>query len=106
MEDISREKWLEMVSKEETPNIIDVRTLGEFRSEHIKGAEHLDYFDLENFINKVKERDKKQNYFLYCHSGNRSHHAGVIMEELGFENVFNLIGGILLWPDPSKLVHE
>lgn len=106
MEDIERDKWMEMVSKESRPNIIDVRTEAEFKHEHIKGAEHLDYFDLERFINEVKGRDKKENYFLYCHSGNRSHHAGVIMEELGFENVFNLIGGIMFWPDQSKLVHE
>lgn len=105
MEDISRERWLELISKEDSPNLIDVRTEEEFKAEHMKGAEHLDYFDQKRFISEIKDRDKKENYFLYCHSGSRSHHAGLIMDELGFENVFNLIGGIMLWPDKSSLVH-
>jgi rhodanese-related sulfurtransferase len=34
---------------------------------------------------------------VYCRSGARSAKACEIMNELGFENAYNLLGGILAW---------
>ena len=40
---------------------------------------------------------KNDEVVLYCRSGNRSGIAAQILEQMGFENVKNLTGGMLAW---------
>ncbi|OIR14343.1 putative adenylyltransferase/sulfurtransferase MoeZ [mine drainage metagenome] len=40
-------------------------------------------------------RDKE--VLIYCRSGNRSGQACMILEQLGFANVSNVVGGMLDW---------
>jgi rhodanese-related sulfurtransferase len=40
---------------------------------------------------------KNEEVILYCRSGNRSGQATLILEQLGFTNVSNLVGGMLDW---------
>jgi rhodanese-related sulfurtransferase len=42
-------------------------------------------------------RDKE--VIVYCRSGNRSGQACMILEQLGFPNVSNLVGGMLSWQE-------
>ena len=49
-------------------------------------------------VTAIKETlDKSKNYYVYCRSGARSANACAIMNELGFENAYNLLGGIIEW---------
>jgi rhodanese-related sulfurtransferase len=48
-------------------------------------------------MTKIEELDKSNDYYLYCRSGARSSQAGQIMNQLGFENTFNLKGGFKKW---------
>jgi rhodanese-related sulfurtransferase len=41
--------------------------------------------------------DKSKNYYVYCRSGARSEQACHLMSQMGFENTFNLLGGIMQW---------
>jgi rhodanese-related sulfurtransferase len=63
----------------------------------IPNAIHIDIYKGQGFIYKLEELDKSKNYYVYCRSGNRSGQACRIMEQLGFENAYNLEGGILQW---------
>lgn len=42
---------------------------------------------------------KDEEVFLYCRSGNRSGQAALILENMGFSNVTNVVGGMLAWQD-------
>jgi phage shock protein E len=76
--------------------ILDVRTESEFAEGYIEGAHNLD-FNSGAFEAELASLDKSATYALYCRSGKRSGHAGTIMREAGFEEVYNLEGGILDW---------
>ncbi len=40
---------------------------------------------------------KNKEVLIYCRSGNRSGQACLILEQLGFVNVSNVVGGMLDW---------
>lgn len=73
--------------------ILDVRTDSEVAEGIIEGAIHLDYRK-DTFRDKVAKLDSSKTYVVYCRSGVRSTSASKIMtEELGFRQVYNLLGG-------------
>ncbi|MFI3272785.1 MAG: rhodanese-like domain-containing protein [Pseudomonadota bacterium] len=86
---------------------LDVRMPFEFENGHIENAIHIDYYN-ENFVTDVAELDKNKTYVVYCRSGVRGGYAMKVMEEQGFENVYNVAGGYIgMYPEktydmPSK----
>jgi rhodanese-related sulfurtransferase len=46
---------------------------------------------------------KNDEIIVYCRSGNRSGQACLILEAAGFQNVKNLIGGMLHWREKFSL---
>ena len=44
---------------------------------------------------------KQEEVIVYCRSGRRSLNAAMILEQLGFTNVYNLEGGMLDWQAKS-----
>jgi len=76
--------------------LLDVRTPEEFTSGHLKGAENYDFYN-ENFEDEIDGLDKKKKYLVYCKAGDRSRQAMFLMRDLGFEEVYNLEGGIIAW---------
>jgi rhodanese-related sulfurtransferase len=48
-------------------------------------------------MSKIQSYNKENSYYLYCKSGARSAQACQIMSQLGFNNVYNLLGGITNW---------
>lgn len=79
-----------------TPAIIDVRTPEEFATGHLPGAINIDYHD-PDFTGKIAALDIREEYAIYCRSGNRSGKTLALMRDLGFHNVRNLSGGINSW---------
>ena len=75
---------------------LDVRTPGEFNEGHIEGAQLID-FQSGNFENEIAALDKSKTYAVYCRSGNRSGQAVKVMREAGFNNLYNLNGGVIDW---------
>ena len=77
--------------------LLDVRTPEEFSKGFIMGAINIDYFDQQNFIKQISRLDKTEPVYLYCRSGNRSMKAARQLVSLGFEKVYDLAGGYLVW---------
>ena len=53
---------------------------------------------------RVGELDPADRIVLYCRTGSRSGWATRLLKERGFDNVFNLKGGLMAWRgeiDPS-----
>jgi rhodanese-related sulfurtransferase len=85
--------------------IIDVRTPEEFVQGHIEKASNLDY-QSETFRDELNKLDKDKTYLIYCGSGGRSAGALAIMEELGFMEAYNMLGGISQWQAEGLPVTE
>jgi len=97
MADLTQEEWSGQLSKDDNAVILDVRTEDEFDNGYIPNSINIDIYEGQEFISKLKELDKSRTYFVYCRSGNRSRQACAIMNQLGFEKAYNLIGGIMEW---------
>jgi molybdopterin/thiamine biosynthesis adenylyltransferase len=79
--------------------VIDVREAEEFSASHIPGAKHVPRSYLESRI-EAAVPDRSTPVILYCASGNRSAYgAHTLKEDLGYENVRSMTGGITLWKD-------
>lgn len=79
--------------------IIDVRETDEFAAGHLPGAKHVPRSYLETRIEGVVP-DRSAQIILYCASGNRSAYgARTLTDELGYEHVRSMTGGIALWKD-------
>lgn len=81
--------------------LLDVRTPVEYQEGHIPGSELLDYNNGPEFAQGLVRLDKDKKYLVYCRSGARSAAACAHMSQLGFEDVSNLLGGILDWQGPK-----
>ncbi|GAA4270699.1 rhodanese-like domain-containing protein [Hyunsoonleella aestuarii] len=97
MEDLTQEDWAEQLAQDEKAVVLDVRTDNEVADGIIPNAIHIDIYKGQEFVAAIEDLDKSKNYYVYCRSGNRSRQACQIMEQLGFENAYNLEGGILDW---------
>lgn len=82
--------------KNDSVQLVDVRTPGEYADGHIAGAENINVSD-SDFVDKAqKSLDKSRPVAVYCRSGKRSADAARKLSEKGF-NVTNLKGGIIAW---------
>ena len=97
MEDLTQEEWTEQLTNDENAIVLDVRTEAEVADGIIPNAIHIDIYKGQEFISEIEDLDKSKSYYVYCRSGNRSGQACQIMEQLGFENAYNLEGGMLDW---------
>jgi molybdopterin/thiamine biosynthesis adenylyltransferase/rhodanese-related sulfurtransferase len=79
--------------------VIDIRETEEFVAGHIPGAKHVPKSYLESRIEGAVP-DHSQHVILYCQSGSRSAYgARTLIEDLGYEHVESMRGGITLWKD-------
>ena len=97
MNELLPNDWAELQTQTSGSIILDVRTEEEFESGYIAGAKNLDIRGGADFISSIEELDKTKAYFVYCRSGARSGQACQLMEQMGFEQVYNLDGGVLAW---------
>ena len=93
---ISAIDFNQMIKKDKSAIIIDVRTPEEFNKGHLRNSLNVNWFD-ENFDENLKIFNKDLPVFVYCLSGGRSSKANEKIQSLGFKNVYELDGGILEW---------
>ena len=72
---------------------MDARIVSEFRSGHIPGAISI---PVEKIYYYPPTKDLKATIVLYCRFGNRSDRARLILESLGYKNVY-VFGRFIKW---------
>ncbi|ASO03526.1 rhodanese-related sulfurtransferase [Arenibacter algicola] len=97
MADLSQEEWSEQFENDENAFLLDVRTPEEVEEGYIPNATNIDIYLGQEFVAELEKLDKTKNYYVYCRSGQRSGQACAIMNKLGFENAYNLVGGFMNW---------
>ncbi|HTJ12930.1 MAG TPA: rhodanese-like domain-containing protein [Dinghuibacter sp.] len=98
MQTISPQELKARMDAGEQLNILDVREPAEHAEFNIGGTLYplgrirsMDTDEIEDL--------KDKEVIVYCRSGNRSGQATMFLEQMGFENVKNLVGGMLAWQD-------
>jgi rhodanese-related sulfurtransferase/rubrerythrin len=74
--------------------LLDVRQPGEYESEHIPGAKLI---PLPGLKDGSVELNSQKPVIVYCASGGRSLAAAQLLSGLGFDEIYNLQGGIKAW---------
>lgn len=97
MADLSQDTWAEQLKNDDNAFILDVRTEEEVADGYIPNAENINILKGQSFVYELEALDKSKNYYVYCKAGGRSGQACVIMNQMGFENTYNLAGGFSQW---------
>lgn len=80
--------------------LLDVREPDELEQAAISGARHI---PMREVPERLDELPKDKTIVVFCHLGGRSRRVAQFLAANGFEQVFNLDGGIDAW---SQTVDE
>ncbi|SMB24034.1 Rhodanese-related sulfurtransferase [Sterolibacterium denitrificans] len=78
--------------------VLDVRDAAEWASGHIPNARHISLDQLDKHLPEINKY-KTRPLIVSCQSGHRSSGACGKLKKQGFEQVYNLAGGIAAWRD-------
>ena len=92
-ESISAKQAYTLMENDENVTLLDVRTIPEFKSHHVRDAKLIPLGELEKNLKKLKA-DKNKRILVYCQTGRRSVSASRILENNGFTPL-NVEGGII-----------
>jgi len=93
MENITPEELRALMHKKKI-NLVDVRKDHEVKQGIIEGAIHVPM----SLVNEwLPSQNIESHWVFYCHVGVRSGQAGLIAENFGFKNIYNLSGGVVAW---------
>lgn len=96
MKEISVSELKALLDSGSDIQLIDVREPAEFESAQI-GGELIPLGTIPQNVDKIS---KDKQVIIHCRSGKRSANAIMFLESnFGYENLYNLEGGILAWRD-------
>lgn len=81
--------------------LVDVRTQEEYNEKHIDGAILIPNETITD-TQPAELPDKDADILVYCRSGKRSSEAAKKLADMGYTNVYNMLGGINEWPYETK----
>jgi rhodanese-related sulfurtransferase len=93
--DITVKELKERIESGEELNLIDVREDYEYEADNI-GALLIPLGDIASRVDEIAHL-KDEEILIHCRSGKRSETAQKYLQSLGFNNVRNVIGGILAY---------
>ncbi len=82
--------------------LLDVRDITEFEEGHIRDSKHAYVGYMPEMSNLKDEFDPMKPLVVTCGVGHRASVAVSILLRSGYENVFNLLGGITAWKKLDK----
>ena len=82
--------------KQDSVQLVDVRTAEEFCEGHIENAINIDFFS-PDFDFKIAALDNSKPLILYCRSGRRSAKSVLKLSDKDYVFIYDLEGGIIQW---------
>ena len=104
--DLSQLDWTKKLLESDNAIVLDVRTEDEWEEGIIPNAILIDIYKGQGFIDEVQKLDKSRVVFVYCRSGARSGQACAVMNQLGFDKTYNLVGGFNNWEGEITYIIE
>ena len=74
--------------------LVDVRNYNEIAKGMIEKALHVPLASIGTWL---ETQNADHHYIFYCHVGVRSGTASLLAEGHRFNNIYNLVGGVLAW---------
>ena len=93
VKEISYKKAKEIIKKDKTTILLDVRSPQEYKEEHLDTAINIPLYSLEKEAENII-KNKQCTIISYCTTGHRSKMAKELLEKKGYENVYNLKNGL------------
>jgi adenylyltransferase/sulfurtransferase len=94
--EISVELAHETLNQGDDVILLDVRDHWEWEHAQIDGAIHI---PLDELANRMNELDPAKEIIAYCHIGDRSVDACLLLWDAGFRKVRSMTGGIEAWSE-------
>ena len=91
----------ELLGQDADIQIVDIRQLAEMASGTVPGAEHIPMHTIPLRIQEIKQN---KTVVLVCLSGARSAQACMFLAQNGFDNVYNLRGGMMGWTGSGQQI--
>ena len=92
--DVDPTRWNKLLRDENT-FLIDARKPFEYKVGTFKGSINPNVNNFREFPNYLKNLDKDKTIAMFCTGGIRCEKASIFLEKQGFQNVFQLKGGII-----------
>lgn len=96
---LTPQEWGKMMENQPNHLLVDVRNDYEWEVGHFEGAELpkcATFREFKEYAEKLeKTTDKKKPVMMYCTGGIRCEIYSAVLKQKGFENVFQLEGGII-----------
>lgn len=99
---LSTEAFAQKLQEMDQPQLLDVRRPDEFSRGHLDGAININVLDEPAFLTAIKSLNKEQAVMVYCQAGARSQKAASILEEAGFQLIYDLQGGYQAWSQKKQ----
>ena len=80
--------------------LLDTREYEEFLVSHLPDAIWIGYDDFD--LSRLDSLKHDQSIVVYCSVGYRSSKIAEILQEAGYNNVYNLYGGIFKWANDGR----
>ena len=97
IKELTPKQVLDRQGSGEALTFLDVRDLHEVNAVKIPGSIHVSRGNLETKIEPQLPRDA--HVIVYCANGNRSVFAADLLQQMGYEDVASMAGGIRAWSD-------
>jgi rhodanese-related sulfurtransferase len=94
-----------MMINHEDAVVVDVRPMSDFNKGHIVNSINIPFNGFTNQMGQL-EKKKKKPIIVSCRSGSQSQSACRQLRKAGFENVYNLRGGIMAWQSANLPVSK
>jgi hydroxyacylglutathione hydrolase len=101
IEQISVEELQHRIEEKSVETIIDVRRAPEWDAGHIEGAVHL---PLNHLTESALSLNRDAKTAVLCAGGYRSSIACSLLQQLGFRNIANVVGGMTAWNNAKLAV--
>jgi len=93
---MAQTRWSDLKQLPPDATLVDVRQKNEFEERHVEGAKHLFLGTLRDHLDRLP--DKRAPIALICRTGYRSTVAASVLEQSGYDNLYNISGGMVALP--------
>ena len=92
-ENLTKDEVYEMIRNNDNVILLDVRSPQEYEEGHMQNAINIPTYEIYEKAEKII-RDKDSIIICYCTVGVRSKKTIKMLKKLGYNNLYNLDGGI------------